>query len=203
MVVPDRLCPVAMELRMADIKLVAKQVKSKGRASVLEKIHRELSVWLAELKWPKYSGASSWEEVVIEYKVTPEEIDAKSGITVRFALRLYTAENQYLISLMESLGPLDEGNFVLTVHVNWQSDELRKRKALEETYGSHFDEMLKAKHTLWAQSFREGKLADALNAGVVAILGHELKAEPPQEKIGELIQPVTCQVPSFPKPSDD
>ena len=184
-------------------KSIAKQVKSKSRVSILSKIYRELQDWLAELKFPKYPDATSWDEAVIEYEPTPEDFEAKTGIKVRFALRLYTAENQYLISIMESLGSADAGNYVLTVHVNWQSEELRKRKALEEIYGSQFDEMLKAKHTLWAQSFREGKLTEALNAGVVAILGHELKAEPPKEQIGELLQPVSNQVPSFPKPSDD
>lgn len=192
---------------MADIdqvtKKIAREVRTKGRTAALEKIRKELNGWLTELKFPSYPDATSWQDVLLEYKQTPEDFDAQKGVKVRFALKLYTTENQYLVSIMESLGAIDVGNHVLTVHVNWQSEELRKRRTLEETYGSHFNEMLKAKHTIWAQSFRDGKLTEALNAGMIAILGHELKPEPPKEHIGELLQPVIKQVPSFPKMADD
>lgn len=184
-------------------KEIAEKAWSHGRSAALHKIQAELYDWLSELKFPGNNSASSWEEAVIEYEITPEDLEAKEGVRVRFAIKLYTQENQYLISILESLNPIDAGNFILTVHVNWQALELRKRQVLEETYGANFDGNLKPKHTLWAQSFIEGELAPALCAGAVAILGHELKPAPPKEKIGQMVQPVTNQVPSFPKADQD
>jgi len=192
---------------MPDINVVtqklAKEARTKARRMNLEKIQAELQSWLSELQLPGSVPVKSWDEFLKVHPATQEDSEATTGIRLRVTLRLYTNSHQYLISIMESLDVKDAGNHLLSVHVNWEGAELRKHKALDETYSGKFNDRLKAKHTIWAQSFQLGELADALNASAVAILGHELKAKPPNEQIGELVQPQPSSLATFPKQEDD
>lgn len=191
-----------------ELNELAKEIAEKARINVhknvMNGLREELYAWLAELKFPGHSNGSEWQDVVIEREPTEAELKAISGVKVRFGIRLYTRENQYLISIFESLGPDNVGNFILTVHVNWQALELRKRQEIEQSYGSEFDPTLRPKHTIWAQTFREGGMAEALNSGAVAILGHELQPSPPKEKsLGETVKPQPTQAPVFPDTDDE
>ncbi len=85
------------------------------------------------------------------------------------------------------------------MHVNWKSNEWRLQKALEEVYTGQFDDALKAKHTIWAQTFRQWQLHEALNGCALAILGQELAGESCTEKEGESVEQVYPTIVRFPR----
>ena len=121
---------------------------------------------------------------------------------VRLAVRLNTKAHRYLIAILESLDPNSRGVDFISVYVNWKEDEYRFQQVVESSYAGHFDGTLKAKHTLWAQTFRRRELLDALNSCAVAILGHELIAPRTDETL-DTVKHRPGEIPSFPEPLDD
>jgi hypothetical protein len=169
----------------------------------LEAVKTEMLAWLAELKLPVGSTVDSWDSLIREFPAQPDEDNSRAGLRVRLALRLYTGQNQYLISIMENLNPDSRDIYVVSAHVNWKSDERRMQKLVDEGYLGQFNNLLRAKHTLWAQTFRMKELADALNSCATAILANELTPEPApnlKQKPVARRQPLS---PRFPKPVDD
>ncbi len=148
----------------------------------VEAIKKEFLEWLASLPLPSSSSVKQWEECLRLYPSTPEERHLTSGVRVRLSLPLYTHTNKYLIVIMESLTPASRGIYFLSAHVNWQEKEWRRHKALEELYHGKSEDSLKAIHTIWAQTFRQGELAEALNDCAKAMLGHELVGKPCEEE---------------------
>jgi hypothetical protein len=76
------------------------------------------------------------------------------------------------------------------------------QKMVEESYQGHFDDVLRARHTLWAQTFRLREFSEAITSCFKAILSHELVAEHPTD---ELITPIKHSLPAvarFPKPDE-
>ncbi|MFQ5454426.1 MAG: hypothetical protein ACE5D6_09615, partial [Candidatus Zixiibacteriota bacterium] len=59
----------------------------------------------------------------------------------------------------------------------WKDQEWHIQKILDQTYNDEFNDVLKAKHTIWAQTFREHELHEALNSSLIAIMGNELVGE--------------------------
>ncbi len=158
--------------------------------------------WLGHLPCPGDDDAS-WENYLKEFPSDPQEKKSSTGVRIRFALRLRTAANQYLLSVLECLAPSARGNYILSVHVNWDEQERKQKKMLEETYQDGFDDTLRARHTIWVQNFKDDELEQALSAGVVAMLGQELIAE---ESTANQNMPVDLPYPgptTFPSESTD
>lgn len=168
----------------------------------LEAIKEELLQWLAELKLPPEIEATSWEELLQEFPSDPDD-NRESGLAVRLALRLCTRENRYLISIMECLDPDSRGVGIISAHVNWQAHERMIQKAIDESYRGQFDDLLRAKHTLWAQTFLPRELREALNYCAMAILSNELTAEPDQNMEIEAVPHAQPSAPRFPKNIDE
>jgi hypothetical protein len=133
--------------------------------------------WLGNLPYPG-DNDKGWEDCLTEFPSDSEEKKSDKGVKIRFALRLRTARNQYLMSILECLAPSARGNYILSVHVNWDEQERKQQKMLEDTYQDGFDDTLRARHTIWVQNFKEDEIEQALSAGAVAMLGQELIAEP-------------------------
>ena len=169
----------------------------------LEAVKKELLKWLAELKLPSGSSAESWKNLVQEFPPQTAEKDLTSGLRVRLALPLCTKENRYLISIMECLEPDSQGVYIISAHVNWKADELMMQKLVDEGYHGRFNDLLKAKHTLWAQTFRPKGLPEALNSCAIAILTNELVARPESRLRVETIPHSQPPSPRFPKPVDE
>jgi len=168
----------------------------------LEAIKSELLQWLAELKLPPGIEATNWEELLQEFPSDPDD-NRESGLAVRLALRLCTRENRYLISIMECLDPDSRGVGIVSAHVNWQAYERMIQKAIDESYRGQFDDLLRAKHTLWVQTFRPRELVEALNYCAMAILSNELTVEPDRNMEIEAIPHTQPTAPHFPKNIDE
>ncbi len=110
----------------------------------------------------------------MEYPAQPEEKESLKGRRLRIAVNLFTATNQYIISVIECLAPSVRGTYIITVHVNWTKHERQVQQAIDESYKGAFDNGLKARHVIWIQSFMENQLFLALDACAVAIFAHEL-----------------------------
>lgn len=165
----------------------------------VEALKSALVEWLAEVRLPHDSEKKSWDETIRVIPPDPNE-EEQTGVKVRLALRLCTHRNLYLISIMESLDSDSRGICMISLYVNWTADERQKQKMIEEGYFDGFDDVLRARHSLWAQTFLPEELADALNHCAIAILSHELTARPDQvveqEPVTHVV-PVTCD---FPEP---
>jgi hypothetical protein len=159
----------------------------------------ELLKWLSDLKLPSDSSAKSWDELIQVFPALPSEQQETSGVKMRLALRLFTAENTYLISIMECLERDSRGVYLISVHVNWRVQERQVQKMVEESYRGQFDDTLRAKHALWAQTYRTREFPDALSACFKAILSHELKAGHEPNESATPLNPVQPAVVSFPK----
>jgi len=168
---------------------IKKQAKEERPWMDIDKIKQEFIDWLAQLRFPGNPGAAYWEDCVRVFRSDPKEELPKTGLLVRLALRLYTTENRYLIAIMECLDPESNGVNILTTHVNWKNEEWQMQKTVDEGYTGKFIDMLRPKHTIWAQTIREGELREGLNSCAIAILGNELISEPQTQTSGEPIDP--------------
>ena len=178
---------------------VREQLQQQQPLMNVTEIKKDFLLWLADLRFPGYPNASSWEDCLRTFPPTAEEGSLVEGRKIRLALQLYTSENQYVISIIENFEPSSRGTYSICVHVNWKIDEWRKQKALESGYTGKFDDLPKARHVIWAQTFRLGGLLAALNACAIAILGNELTGSPRARAIGETLQhpgPASLNVPT-------
>lgn len=173
---------------------VSKEVKSAVEKELLKgeplmdllAIKRDLLKWLEQ--WPVPGDPDGgWERLVQEFPSESEDAKADKGTCIRLTVRLNTSTNRYMIALLESLDPQSRGVYFATVHVNWKENEYRKQEAIEQSYAGQFDGQLKAKHNLWSQTFRLHETGKALNSCAMAILAHELTAQPEKKESGERI----------------
>jgi len=169
----------------------------------VERMRLSFLSWLAELKLPSSPEPTTWSEHIKTFPASDDDKKQNAGTRLRVALRLYTKENQYLIAVTESLVPANRGVYSLSLHVNWKDHERLQQKILEETYTGKFDDTLRARHTLWAQTVRWGDIADALNACAIMILGNELVAAPPISLKTETLDRPATMVATFPRPKED
>ncbi|MCK5128056.1 MAG: hypothetical protein KAR42_17500 [candidate division Zixibacteria bacterium] len=169
----------------------------------IEKIKKQFLGWLAKLNFPAYPEKETWEDCL---NIIPHNEGGKnleSGVKIRLSLTLYTQANKYLLSIMECFDPEARGYYIFTVHTNWDENEKRLLKRIDNQYVKEFDGSLKAKHTVWAQTFSEDKLHEALDAGAVAILSHELIGAPLEKTDGNSIQLPSYSAPAFIEKTDD
>ena len=162
----------------------------------------ELVCWLAEMKLPPGCQAATWESLIKTFPSKPEEISEMSGVRIRLALPLATKENKYLIAILECLETDSRGNFLISVYVNWKAPERQMQKLVEEGYRGHFDDVLRGRHTLWAQTFRTGELAGALDCCAKAILSNELVSSQGATLDCEKINILSQTAARFPKSED-
>lgn len=164
----------------------------------LPTIKKDLLKWLEQ--WPVPGDSEGgWEQLVQEFPAEPEDAKATTGICIRLTVRLNTSTNRYMIALLESLDPKSRSVYFATVHVNWNENEYRVQEAVEQSYAGHFSGQLKAKHNLWTQTFRLHETGKALNSCAMAILGHELIAQPAKEESGERVPHDIITSPAFPE----
>ncbi len=181
--------------------------KGKGQDSgltpELEEMHEDLLEWLAQLRFPETPGAKGWHQCVRIIPPAPDDEETDVGVKVRLAFRLFTPQNQYLVSIMECLSPEDRDVHILTVHVNWKKGEWEKQKRIDEAYGGRFVDALRGRHSVWTQTFRKGEIHSALDAAAIAILGHELVGTPPDMSVGKPIKLTYPAGADFPSADDD
>ncbi len=158
--------------------------------------------WLGQWNRPDNPDSNDWADLVQEFPADPGDNELTSGMRMRLVVRLATSGNRYLVAVLESLDPHSRGVYFISVYVNWKESEYRFQQVVESSYVGHFDGTLKAKHTLWAQTFRRRELLDALNSCAVAILGHELIV-PPIDETPDMVKRRSGEIPSFPEPLDD
>ena len=193
---------------MAKIDKIRKAIKEEFEKQMprvdVENAKQELLDWLSQLKLPAYPAANSWEDCLLVFDDKPGEEIPEEGLKIRLALRLFTRENSYLIAIMECLDQKARGVSLLSTHVNWKNDERLVQKAIEEKYVGQFTDMPRAKHIIWAQTFRERELHEALNATAIAILGHELVGERPStgDDCDLLTHPISAAA-AFPHRDED
>jgi len=183
-------------------KDVLRDIKKKAPLMDVRYFKAQFLEWLSEMKFPGYASADSWEECLKVFPPEAGEDKKESGLRLRMALRLYTVNYQYLISVMESLDVDSRGSYIMTVHVNWKKEEKRQQKKLEENYIGHFDDSLRARHVIWAQTFRKEEFVEGLNSCARAILANELIPETEYEKKGESILKIQSIHPNFPSEDD-
>ncbi|MDD3732569.1 MAG: hypothetical protein PHU88_09370 [candidate division Zixibacteria bacterium] len=163
-----------MSLKIDLKKILKKEFTESPPKMDIDRMRDEFLTWLAQLKLPADADVSSWLECVKVFRPEPGEGSLESGRRIRIALRLYTRENQYLLSISESLNPENRGVYTMAVHVNWQDREKHMQELVEKSYTGKFNDSLRAKHTLWAQTFRMEEIQDAFNSCAIAMLGNEL-----------------------------
>ncbi len=189
---------------------LSKAVKSAVKKELLQKeplldvagTKTVLLKWLSRWNRPDNPDSNDWADLVQEFPADPGDNELTSGTRMRLAVRLNTKANRYLLAILESLDPHSRGVYFISVFVNWKEDEYRFQQVVENSYAGHFNDALKAKHTLWAQTFRQRELLDALNSCAVAILGHELIV-PPTDETPDMVKHRPDEIPSFPEPLDD
>lgn len=193
----DTLWQVAREAK----KKVKEGLETKPLMDV-EAAKVDLARWLAEMKLPPGCQATTWEGLIQAFPSKPEEKDETVGVRIRLALPLATKDNKYLIAVLECLEPDSRGNYLISVYVNWKAPERQMQKLVEEGYRGHFDDVLRGRHTLWAQTFRSGDLADALDCCAKAILSNELVSRPEATLDFERIKIPSPTAARFPKPEE-
>jgi hypothetical protein len=166
----------------------------------VEAARSELVRWLTEIKLPPGCQAATWESLIKIFPSKPEELSETTGVRMRLALPLVTEENKYLIAVLECLDPNSRGNYLISVYVNWKAPERQMQKLVEEGYRGHFDDVLRGRHTLWAQTFRAGELAGALDCCAKAILSNELVSRPDAILDCDRIKIPSPTAARFPKP---
>jgi hypothetical protein len=168
---------------MADIKAIKKAIVDQHQKELplmdVEKMRQGVLDWLRQIRYPSGSPGSSWEDLLRVYPTEEGDKQLESGVIIRLALALHTTQNAYLLSLMECLAPDSREVYILCAHVNWKESEKRLQKSLDEGYVGSFEDVLRARHTVWAQTFRESELPEALNSCALALLGRELVAHGP------------------------
>jgi len=156
--------------------------------------------WLRQFRLPDYPGVSTWEECLRVFDDQPATDESDQvGVRLRYALRLFTSANKYLISIMECLGDDAQGVYIICVHANWKEDEQKLQQMVRERYAGSPGGALTAINTVWVQNFRENDIGDALGSCAVAILGNELKGEPPVEHSGQPLKNLFPVTTSFPE----
>ena len=191
--------PVSKEIQEA----VAHELRKTLPMMDIDAIKKELLDWLQLLKFPGFATSKSWEESLV---IVPRGADCQeleSGVKLRIALTLYTTANRYLLSILECFHPEARGTYLFTVHTNWDDTEKRQVKRIESHYDRVFKDNLKARHIIWAQTFRSDELHEALDSGAVAILSHELTGSPPVKQTGTPIFRPPYSTPSFIEKSDE
>ncbi len=166
--------PISEEVKKTVAKELGHELRKDEPLMDINAIKEELLTWLEQIKYPDKTDSDAWEERLTLTPPLPEERKLESGLRIRITFRLFTEKNQYLISIMESLVPASRGNYILSTHVNWQEKERHLQKLVENAYKGQFDDLLKARHTIWIQTFRKGGLFDGLNSCAMAILENEL-----------------------------
>ena len=159
----------------------------------IDEMKAHLLEWLGQMKFPDIPDADGWSDCVRTFPPQPGEPEVSEGIKVRLAFRLYTAVNQYLVSIIECLNPDEQDVYILSAHVNWNSTERETQRKLDEAYAGQFVDNLRTRHTVWIQTFRKGEMRSALDATAIAILAHELVGHPPDDKLGK---PITLNPPT-------
>ena len=155
-------------------KAVLDELKKREPLMDIESIRSELLDWLEQMPFPDYPDVDGWIKCIRAFPADEGEQESGTGLRIRLAVRLFTSHNRYIISVMESLDPGSRGVYILTAHVNWKEKERKKQMMIDRGYIGHFDDVLKARHTIWAQTVRQGELHEGLNACAAAILGNEL-----------------------------
>ncbi len=191
--------PVSKETQDA----VAKELRKSEPLMDIEKYKADFLLWLNQLTFPEFKTATSWEECLIVIPHGDGAQDLEEGVKVRFAITLFTLRNRYLLSVLEHYDPKSRGKYLFTIHINWDETEKRILKRIESQYSKQFDGGLKAKHTIWAQTFGEGELHEALNAGAVAILSNELTNENEKTQSGTPIQKPHYSQPIYAEKTDE
>ncbi|MEZ5358821.1 MAG: hypothetical protein R3F48_08295 [Candidatus Zixiibacteriota bacterium] len=182
---------------------LAYELRKKLPLMDVEKVRKEFLAWLADFKFPGRENATSWEECLTVVPRVSDTTDAEDGVKMRFALKLFTAKNKYLITILECFDPNSRGIYILTVHTNWDEAEKRILRRIENQYCKDFDDSLKARHTIWAQSFQNGELATALDSAAKAILAQELTAQTETIVEGKPIAAPRYSAPAFTQSTDD
>lgn len=140
----------------------------------IERVHEELLQRLSEIKSPAFPDIESWNKNIRVFPPDENEQEESEGGKVRFAVNFYTKENQYLITIIENLGFDSRDVYIISVIVNWSSRERRDQQLVDRAYTGHFEDNLRGRHTLWAQTFQIEELNEAFNNCLAAILGNEL-----------------------------
>jgi hypothetical protein len=164
--------PVKEDTQKIITKELARELGKKEPLMDIDAIRDEVLGWLEQMRCPDKN--ENWADCLVITPPLPEERELESGLRIRIRFRLFTEKNQYLVSIMESLDPVSRGNYILATHVNWQEKERQLQKQVENAYKGKFEDILKARHTIWIQTFRKGELFDGLNSCAVAILENEL-----------------------------
>ncbi len=167
----------------------------------VERMREVLLEWLQEVKLPASDDIRHWDECIRVFPPKEGEEELESGTRMRVVLRMYTKENRYLISALESLDPKDRGIYILCAHVNWKGNEKAMQKTVDQGYKGYVEDGLKPKHTLWIQTVRWDDIHPALDRCAVAILANELVPNMPDQLERTLITNVRQQ--SFNIPTGD
>ena len=174
-------------------------IQNSKRPFEMEPTVNSLLDWLQQIPFPPYQNKSSWREILNLFPPSENPPELQSGLQVRINFKLYTSQQSYMITLLECLDSDASDINIITVHKNWQHAELLKQKSIDISYHQAFTDMLKAKHTLWAQTYRLLYLHEALNSCLLAIMGNELKGVPPIET-KEAVKKPHVQITAFPDP---
>jgi hypothetical protein len=86
--------------------------------------------------------------------------------------------------------------------VSWVESERKQQERIDKAFSGRFDDHLRHRHMLWAQTFRKTELRDALYACFLSILGRELTVAPPKETPAQPLKSVLPQKTSFPPPAE-
>jgi len=189
--------PISEEVKKKVAKELGRELNKDKPLMDIDAIRDEVLGWLEQMRYPGKNKRENWESCLVITPLLPEERKVKSGLRIRIRFRLFTEKNQYLISIMESLDPTSRGNYILAAHVNWQEKERQLQKQVEQAYKGQFDDILKARHTLWIQTFRQGELFEGLNSCAVAILDNELvdKSQSQSEAAVFKVHPIITNFP--------
>lgn len=164
----------------------------------LEKTKGELLDWLAQVKFPNYPGKGCWDDCIQTYPAAKGDEKLDEGLKIRLSLLLYTKTGRYVVSLMECLDPTSRETYILTCHMGWKEQERQIQEHLEQSYMGSFADVLKARHTLWVQTFKQGELGEAMDSCARAILGEELVGEPVKKETGERLSVTPSRQTVFP-----
>lgn len=168
-----------------NLKNIRKAIRTQFNTGFnLETAKHNILDWLNQIKFPMYSNCTDWEDcLIVHADETEQAIPPQDGFKLRFNLKLYTMHHSYLLSIIECFSTQDKKVGIITVHQNWDEKEFKIQKAIETSYQKNFQDALRAKQTIWAQTFFEDKLFEGLNSCALAILGNELKGEPQKKEV--------------------
>lgn len=187
------------------LKQIRKEIRKNAKTLDFDFLKSEFLDWLSEVNFPDYPACQNWIDCLKIFPAPSDEfiLNNTSGTYLRLALKLYTSNNKYVISVIQCLAPGAEDVGIITVFVNWNQTEKKFQEKLERSYANKFEDILKAKHTIWAQNFRQVEFHEALDKCAIAILGNELKGELVPYKDNHIIKISHASIPQFPKPEKD